>query len=116
MIYNEHELKIFRDIINDYNTLKKEIDKRVENGYTIDSLFDYIRHLSACSINSYELDSEDFKYIDFYYGDMTCSIVQENNKAYLGRSVEVWDDKNDAFLGSFYIEEIEYIINKGGKE
>ncbi len=101
MEFTKDEIEIFKNVIRDYEEFKKEIDERVEKGYTMENLLDYVRHLSSCNITNVDL-VDDFKYIDINYIDMTISILQEKeDKPYLGDSLEVWNDGLCYYIGLF---------------
>lgn len=107
--YNDKEISIFRRVISDYDLLKKEIDERIEKGYNLENLHDYIRHLSSCSISNYEEN----EYIDFYYCDMLVSIYNDNNELYLGDTIEIWNDEDMYYIGVFNnIKEIKEAIRR----
>lgn len=96
MKYNDEELEIIKRAIKDYDLLEKEINDRINKGYTISDLHDYLRHLASCDVISYEDNYEDYSYIDFNYCDMACSICEDvscNNKLHLSKSIELWNDK-----------------------
>lgn len=117
MSYSKEDLEILKRSIEEYKIIKEEIDERIKGGYTLENLLDYIRHLSTCNITNYDLEDENFKYIDFNYADLTCSILQHNDKnndkPYLGESIEVWNDKSYHFIGTFNnIREIEDILKE----
>ena len=114
MKYTKNEIEIFKRVIRDYKIIKRDIDKRIEKGYTIEDLCNYIEHLSACNITNVELLGE-FKYIDFNYCDMCISILEHNNVPYLGDTIEVWNDKEDYYIGTYnHTKELEEIL-KGNK-
>lgn len=112
MEYTKEDLDIFKRVINDYKELKNEIDKRIAKGYTMENLLDYVRHLASCDITNYDLIS-DYKYIDINYCDMTVSILEENNKCFLGDSLEVWNNVHNYYIGLFNsIRELESILKE----
>jgi hypothetical protein len=113
--YTKNEIEIFKRVIRDYKTIKRDIDKRIKKGYTINDLYDYIRHLNSCNITNVELeDNEIYKYIDFNYCDMCLSIYEQDNIGlYLGETLEVWNDKELYYIGVYNnIREIEEILKE----
>lgn len=119
MNYSKRILEIFKRVIKDYELLKNDINEKIEKGYTIENLEDYVRHLSSCNITNTRISNDikkyDWEYIDFNYCDMCVSIYQENGNVYLGNSIEVWDDKNCAYIGYFNnINDLKNIL-KGGE-
>lgn len=112
MKYTKNELLIFKNVIKDYNILKKDIDEKIKKDHTITDLYDYIRHLSFCNITNIDL-SDDFKYIDFNYCDMCISIIQDNDILYLGKTLEIWNDEKNYYIGTFNnVEELEKILKE----
>lgn len=113
MEYTRQELAIFENVIRDYNILKKDIDDKIKKGYTINDLYDYIRHLSSCSPTNVELNGK-FKYIDFNYCDMCISILEhDENGVYLGESLEIWNDEEEYYIGTFNnTRELEKILKE----
>lgn len=109
------DLEVLKICIKDYNIIKKDIKDRIDKGYDIENLYDYIRHLSACNITNAELNTNDLKYFDFNYSVMCISIYQDglDTKPYLGDTIEVWNDTDMYYLGTFNnINEIEDAIKK----
>ena len=112
MKYSIQEKAIMENVIRDYNILKKDIDDKIKKGYTINDLYDYIRHLSSCNITNIDLN-DDFKYIDFNYCDMCISIIQDNDMLYLGDTIEIWNDKELYYIGTFNnVRELEKILKE----
>lgn len=110
--YTRDEIFIFERVINDYKLFKKEIEDLIEKGYTMEDLLDYVRHLSSCDITNVDLVS-DYKYIDINYCDMTISILKDNDKIYLGDSIEVWNDSLCYYMGLFNcVKEIELLVKE----
>ena len=108
-VFSEKDIEIFKRVIKDYETLKKEVDDRIKKGYTLENLSDYIRHLNSCNITNVDL-----KYIDFNYCDMCISIYQDNreDRPYLGDTIEVWNDEEVGYIGTFNnINEIKKIVD-----
>jgi len=113
MEYTKEDILIFKRVIKDYENLKKEIDERIKKGYTIESLFDYIRHLANCYITNYDL-VDNYKYIDFNTDNMTLSILKTDDKQpYLGDSLEVWNDTLNMYIGLFNnINELKELVKE----
>lgn len=110
--YTMVEIDIFKKVIEDYNNIKNDLDKRINEGYNMNDLYNYIESLKSCNITNVSLD-DGFKYIDFNYCDMCISILENNNKIYLGESIEVWNDSDCAYIGTFNnTRELEDIINE----
>lgn len=117
MKFSNEELEIFKRVLKDYKILEKDINERIKKGYDIEELLRYIEHLSACEITNCNIKS-DFKYIDFNYYDMVCSIIEcekDNIPLKLQETVEVWNDKEDCYIVEDWLsmKEIEKVIKRG---
>lgn len=108
--YSKEEIIILKRVIADYNSLAKEVQERINNGATYEDLKKYIKSLDDCSFTNQEDE-----FFDFNYKDMTLSIYKnEIFGLHLGETIEVWNDKECAYLGSFdNVEEIKKIVKKG---
>lgn len=113
MKYTQKEIDIFKKCVSDYKKIKKDIIKKIEKGYSIKHLYDYIRHINECDITNVELESDN-KYFDFNYSSMCISIYQDSHSTpYLGDSIEVWNDEELYYIDTFNnIQELEEIIKK----
>lgn len=113
MKYTKEDIKILKKSIKDFKEIKKDIDKKIKNGFTFERLYDYIRHLSSCRITNYETGDDFIKYIDFEYGDnILVSIYDEDNIGiYLGETIEVYNniDLVDIFNN---IDEIKFVLKE----
>lgn len=108
-IYNKKEIEIFKRVVRDYKQMKSEIETRINNGYTFENLVDYIRHLANCNITNYG-GLEGRNYVDFNYNDMCITII-ETNHLFLNDYIEVWNDEETYYIGTFSsVEELENII------
>lgn len=116
-LYNKEELSIMKNVIYDYDKLSKDIKNKVEKGYDIEMLIDYIRHLSSCNTTNINLQ-DDLKYVDFNYQDMLVTIYQQDDeKPYLGDTIEVYNDKGLYMIDVFNnINEIRFILNGNRKK
>ena len=112
--YTKDEIEVFKRVIRDYNIIKEHIDKRIKKGCTMEDLLGYIRHLSSCDITNYDLSDRAYKYIDFNYCDMCISILEHDTSGvYLGESLEIWNDKEFDYIGTFNnTRELEKIIKE----
>jgi hypothetical protein len=117
MDFTLEEIEIMKRAVKDYELLEKNINERVKQGATIEDLLYIIRHLVCCDITNCDLTS-DFKYIDFNYYDMTCSIVEDktqNIPLHLSKSVELWNDKENYMFADYEtIDNIIKIIKERG--
>ena len=117
MEFTLEDIEIFKRVVKDYELLEKDINDKINKGYDISDLYDYIRHLASCYITCYEDNYDDYSCIDFNYCDMCCTICEDktsNIKLHLSKSVDVWNDKELYTIGTFEIDEIIKIIKERG--
>ena len=108
------ELEIFKRVVRDYRKMEKELNDRVEQGYRIQELYDYIRHLSTCYITNYHIENyDDTNYIDFDYNDMCVSIYEnKEGKCYLSNDIKVWNDKEGYLIDYTSIKNLEQLVKE----
>lgn len=95
--YTEYEIEILKRVVADYNSLAKEVREKINNGATYEDLREYIKSLDNC-----DLTNQEEEYTDFNYKDMTLSIYNDEVFGlYLGETIEVWNDKEYAYLDCF---------------
>lgn len=91
--------------VKDYDELKEKITKMVNNGYTLEMLYDLFRHNNAIDITNIDLD---FGYFDFNYEDM-CLTVANNEltgKPELTNEIELYNDAECECLGTYSYDEL----------
>ena len=108
--YTEYEIAILKRVVADYNSLAKEVREKINNGATYEDLREYIKSLDNC-----DLTNQEEEYTDFNYKDMTLSIYNDEVFGlYLGETIEVWNDKEYAYLDCFdNVGQIEKEIENG---
>ncbi len=91
--------------VKDYDELKEEITKKVNNGYTLEMLYDLFRHNSAIDITNINLD---FGYFDFNYEDMCLTVTNSEltGKPELINEIELYNDAENEFLGTYSYDEL----------
>lgn len=128
--YTKEEIEIFKKAIKDYRIIEKDINDRIEKGYKIEDLYDYIRHLSSCNITNYNFENNCDKYFDFNYCDMCLRIyggvnytkiidrlngIENNEKdevCCLGDLIEVWNDKEGYLIDYTSIKDLEQVVKE----
>ena len=128
--YTKKEIEIFKKAIKDYHIIEKDINDRIEKGYKIEDLYDYIRHLSSCNITNYNFENNCDKYFDFNYYDMCLRIyggvnytkiidrlngIENNEKdevCCLGDLIEVWNDKEGYLIDYTSIKDLEQLVKE----
>ena len=113
--YNEEDIKILKRVIPDYEEIKGLIDKKIEEGYSLEQLKDYVETLDTTNITNYNFDYEFDRFFDFNYKDMCLTIWDYNyrkgHSVFLGDTIEVYNDKDMYFVDTFNcIDEIKGII------
>lgn len=114
MKYSKEDIKIFKSVIEDYKRIKKDIDEKIKENYTMEDLSSYLSHISGVYITNEELYNDleaDYEFIDFEYGNFIATIIKEYNKIYLGETLDIL--ANDGLLDTFNnIRELEDIIKE----
>ena len=88
-------INYMEESIDQYKDLKKEVDNFTGN------LKEFVNTLEFGYTN-YEEDN----YVDFNWGNLTCSVYLKENKLVLGDLVELWNDREYALINnSFNITE-----------
>lgn len=112
--------------------LKKEWETEKELSRFYDDLDDYVNYMKECieqykdlkkEIKNYRGSLEDFvrtlefgytnykenKYVDFYWGNLTCTINIINNRMILSNLVEIWNDRYCVLINNCF-DINEYLI------
>ena len=111
MEYSKEDIKVFKKVVKDYKSIKKLIDSKIKEDYSMEDLYDYLRHISGVYITNYELYNDpevDNEYIDFEYGNFIATIIRDYNHIYLGETIDVYDkmDFIDTFNNTRELEDI----------
>jgi transcriptional regulator len=111
--YTDEDIEVFKQVLIGFDRIKSEIDTLINNGYNLTELQKKIFDIpNIVEITNY---SEN-EYIDFQYADenfgayLTIYKNNNTNEIYLMETAEIW--VNCDFLGSYYMQEIENIIEK----
>lgn len=113
MNFTEEEIKIMKQGIREYNYISRYINYEIKNGASMEELLNYVVDEFDADITNYELVS-DYKYIDFNYGCINCTIISTNKvPAYLSPSIELWNDEDNYMItSSITIKEIKNIVEE----
>ena len=113
MNFTEEEIKIMKQAIREYNYISRYINYEIKNGASMEQLLEYVVDEFDADITNYDLLS-DYKYIDFNYGCMNCSIISTNKvPTYLSPSIELWNDEDNYIItSSITIKEIKNIVEE----
>lgn len=117
MKYTKEDIEIIKDAIKQYEYLDRNITHEIMSGATMKHLIHYVEdEFDDVEITNCDLKS-DYKYIDFNYGNITCSIVESYNlPTTLSRTIEVWNDKGLYIIDDCVtIEELKKIIEEVDK-
>ena len=120
--------EIFKEGITlDYNDLKKQLqelaylspgllfhfqykNKEAEDITSNRGILDYIDDLRGASFTNVSLEVGE--YFDFNYKDMCLTISKNNyrNVCKLAESVELWNDKEETYIGTLDFDDLEKIV------
>jgi len=116
MKYTKKELEITKDAIKEYDYISRYINHEIKDGASMKQLYDYVTNEFNVDITNYEL-SDMYKYIDFNYGNITCSIISTNKiPTFLSKDISVWNDKDlYVIFDNFNIDELKKIVKESDK-
>lgn len=113
MSFTKEELDIMKDAIKEYEYLERNINHEIKEGASMEQLLDYINDNFNIDITNVDFE-QTFKYIDFNYENINCSIVQSDTiPTTLCKAIEVWNDK-DLYLifENINIDELRKIVEE----
>lgn len=113
MNFTKEELDIMKEAIKEYEYLERNINHEIKEGASMEQLLEFVVDEFAVEITNYDLLS-DYKYIDFNYGCMNCSIISTDKiPTHLSDSVELWNDEDNYMItSSITIKEIKNIVKE----
>ena len=113
MEFKKEELDIMKEAIKEYNYISRFINHEIKEGASMEQLLNYVVNEFDADITNYDLLS-DFKYIDFNYGCMNCSIISTDKvPTHLSDTIELWNDKDNYMItSSITIKEIKNIVKE----
>lgn len=114
MKFSKEELDIIKEAIKEYEYLERNINHEIKEGASMEQLLDYVSNNFDIDITNCDLKS-DYKYIDFNYGNINCSIISSNETpTTFSKSLEVWNDKGLYIISEFVtIDELKDIVKEG---
>lgn len=113
MKYTKEEIDIMKESIKEYDYISRHINHEIKEGASMEQLLDYIIDNFNVDITNTELN-DNYKYIDFNYGNITASIIDNNIiPKHLSKDIEVWNDKDlYAIFENINIDKLKKIIKK----
>ena len=117
MTFTKEEIEIMKQAVKEYNYISRYINYEIKNGASMEQLLEYVVDEFDADITNYDLLS-DYKYIDFNYGCMNCSIIQSKElPTHLSDTIELWNDEDNYMItSSITIKEIKQIIKENNNE
>lgn len=119
MKYTKDEIDIMKQALIEYDYLARQIKHEIKEGATMRHLLHYLQN--EFSQNDIEITNCDlkstFKYIDFNYGTLNCSILESDTlPVTFSNYVEVWNDKaTELLFENIKINELKKIVKESEK-
>lgn len=110
MNYSEEDMKILKRAYIDYKQLERKLSIDLGDTEDLEKAYDYINDLRETSFTN--VDLEVGEYFDFNYKDMCLTISKNNyrNVCKLAESVELWNDKEETYVGTLDFDDLEKIV------
>lgn len=91
----------------DYKQLERQLNIDIGDTEDIVKVYNYIDDLRGVSFTNVDLEND--KYFDFNYKDMCLTISKDNmrNVCKLTESIELWNDKENTYIGTFDFNDLE---------
>lgn len=91
----------------DYKQLERQLNIDIGDTEDIRKMYDYIDDLRGANFTNVDLEVEE--YFDFNYKDMCLTISKNNmrNVCKLTESIELWNDKENTYIGTFDFDDLE---------
>ena len=108
--YNEEDMKVLKRAYIDYKQLERQLNIDIGDTEDIRKVYDYIDDLRGASFTNVSLEVGE--YFDFNYKDMCLTISKNNyrNVCKLAESVELWNDKEETYVGTLDFDDLEKIV------
>lgn len=115
MKLDNRQLELIRNSLKDFEYIKTEINYLIEKGRNLENILDYLRHINEIEIVHYDLDNEDFRYIDFNYGSIDNSVIEDKKGLRVQNTIEIYDKELQEYLIEDWLspQEWENILEKG---
>lgn len=116
MKLDTRQLELIKQAIKDYNYIKEEMNNLINNGRDLQYILEYLELFDNVEITNVELDNKNFNYIDFYYNNLSVSVVKDSdNPIQFQNGFELYDtDKMEWFIEDYLsIREWQNILDKG---
>lgn len=91
----------------DYKQLERKLAIDLGDTKDLEKVYNYIDDLKGTSFTNVNLEVGE--YFDFNYKDMCLTISKNNyrNVCKLTESIELWNDKEETYIGTFDFEDLE---------
>lgn len=91
----------------DYKQLERKLAIDLGDTEDLEKVYNYIDDLRGTSFTNVNLEVGE--YFDFNYKDMCLTISKNNyrNVCKLTESIELWNDKEETYIGTFDFEDLE---------
>ena len=111
MTFNKKEIDIIKNAIKEYEYLETNIHHAIKEGNNIKLMLDYLVDNFDVDIANCDFKS-DYKYIDFNYGTLSCSILESSEMpTTFSKYISVWNDEDFYTIVDFIdIDELKKLI------
>ena len=113
MKFNAKEIKILKNALREYDYLETNINHAIKDGHNIKLMLDYLTDNFDVDIANCDFRS-DFKYIDFNYGTLSCSVLESSKMpTTFSKYISVWNDEDMYTIVDFiHIDTLEKFIKE----
>ena len=115
MKLDTRQLELIRNSLKDFEYIKTEINYLIEKGRNLENILDYLIHINELEIIHFDFDNEDFKYIDFTYGSIDNSVIEDKKGLRVQNTIEIYDKELQDYLIEDWLSPKEWqnILDKG---
>ena len=115
MKLEERQKEIIRNALKDYRYIRTEINYLIEKGRTLSEIYDYLRHINAIEFSNCDFTNKEFRYIDFFYYDISASVIDDEKGLRVQNSLQIYDKEIGEYIIEDWLTEKEWetILEKG---
>lgn len=113
-MFKEKDMELIRRVYIDYKQLERKLSIDIGDTKDINEVYEYMNELKEVSPTNVELE---YGYFDFNYKDMCLTISNGNRREVcrLCESIEIWNDSENTYFGTYDFEDIEKEVLGYGK-
>lgn len=117
MFLDNRQKELIKNAIKDYNFMKDEIEQKIERGYTLKEISDFICNFRDVEITNLEDYHSEYGYLDFYYKDVSMCVgfdkCFEEKKKRVNKGFQIYDKETYTYIIEDWlsVEEYEELMN-----